>query len=326
MQKVYIILLNWNGERETCDCIASLLDLEYRQFDIVVCDNASEKQSVALLESFCARLLEESKINSFETVERHLTFRRNHTQPRNITLIHTGGNLGFAGGVNVGLVFAAQQGDADYYWILNNDCMVDPQSLSALVLKSESAPATGICGSTLVYAHDRKTVQALGGARYHKFTGASYALGAFQQLGELAVNEAAIEAEMSYVVGASMLVSRQFVEVIGLMDERYFLYSEEHDWAHRAVLKGFKLAYAAKSVVYHAHGASIGSDAKGGSPKSLYYLYRSKILFTKKFYPLLALFVRFYALYVAFKFFVKGRLSKGWAIVQAVLIGKRVYD
>lgn len=326
MQKVYIILLNWNGERETCDCIASLLDLEYTQFDIVLCDNASERKSVAMLEACCERLLAEGKINSFEAVDGDSAARRTHGQPKNITLIHTGGNLGFAGGVNVGLAYAEQQGDAAYYWILNNDCTVHSQSLSALVQKFESSSATGICGSTLVYAHDRKTIQALGGARYHKFSGASYALGAFQQLDDLEVKEAEIEAEMSYVVGASMLVSRRFVEAVGLMDERYFLYSEEHDWAHRAVLKGFKLAYAAKSVVYHAHGASIGSDAKGGSPKSLYYLYRSKILFTKKFYPLLVLSVRFYALYVAFKFFVKGHLSKGWAIVQAVLLGNRIYD
>lgn len=326
MRKVYIIVLNWNGERETCDCITSLLDLEYTQFDIVVCDNASEKKSVAMLEAFCERLLAEGKINSFEAVDGVSAARRTHGQPKNITLIHTGGNLGFAGGVNVGLVYAGQQGDADYYWILNNDCTVHPQSLSALVRKCERAPETGICGSTLVYAHDRKTIQALGGAKYHKFSGASYALGAFQQLDEVAMNEAEVEANMSYVVGASMLVTRQLVQGVGLMDERYFLYSEEHDWAHQAVLKGFKLAYAANSLVYHAHGASIGSDAKGGSPKSLYYLYRSKILFTKKFYPLLVLSVCCYALYVAFKFWVKGHPSKGFAIVQGVLMGKRSDD
>lgn len=326
MNKVYVILLNWDGEDDTCNCIDSLLSLTHKHFDIVICDNQSERKSVDYIQSFCQRLHDEGSINSFNVLENiEFTQRANVDSPQ-ITLIQTGDNLGFAGGVNVGLKYAASQSDADYYWILNNDCTVHPQSLSALVQKFESSSATGICGSTLVYAHDRKTIQALGGARYHKFSGASYALGAFQQLDDLEVKEAEIEAEMSYVVGASMLVSRRFVEAVGLMDERYFLYSEEHDWAHRAVLKGFNLAYAAKSVVYHAHGASIGSDAKGGSPKSLYYLYRSKILFTKKFYPLLVLSVRFYALYVAFKFFVKGHLSKGWAIVQAVLLGNRIYD
>ncbi|MDP8567782.1 glycosyltransferase family 2 protein [Methylophilus aquaticus] len=326
MQKVYIILLNWNGERDTCDCIASLLNLEYAQFDIVVCDNASEKKSVAFIEAFCIGLLEDKKINGFESIEQNFLPRHNYHHPKNITLIHTGSNRGFAGGVNIGLAFAERQGDADYYWILNNDCIVDPQSLSELVLKFDSAPVTGICGSTLVYAHDRKTIQALGGAKYHKCSGASYALGAFQQLGKSAMSEAEVEANMSYVVGASMLVRRQLIDVVGLMDERYFLYSEEHDWAYRAVLRGFKLGYASKSVVYHKHGASIGSDAKGGSPKSLYYLYRSKILFTKKFYPLLVLFVIFNSLFVALKFLVKGNLPKGLAIVQAVLIGKRAYD
>jgi len=91
---------------------------------------------------------------------------------------------------------------------------------------------------------------------------------------------------MDYVNGAAMLASRAFLEKIGLMEESYFLYFEELDWAMRA--KGrFKLGYARESVIYHKEGSSIGSNADRlkRSLLSDKYLSRSRVLFTKRFLP-----------------------------------------
>ena len=96
-----------------------------------------------------------------------------------------------------------------------------------------------------------------------------------------------VERRMAYVVGASMLVSRQFVQTIGLMEESYFLYSEEIDWATRA--KGsFLLAYAPASVVYHKEGGSTGakSGARTRNPLVDYYGCRSRLVFTLRFVKL----------------------------------------
>jgi len=94
---------------------------------------------------------------------------------------------------------------------------------------------------------------------------------------------AAVEQQLSCVVGAAMLVSRPFLEQVGLMREDYFLYYEEIDWATRA--KGrFKLGYAPRSVVFHKEGASIGTTASGGSPLSMFYLFRNRIRFTWRFH------------------------------------------
>jgi hypothetical protein len=321
MSKVYVILLNWNGEVDTCNCIESLLTLNYKNFDIVICDNQSRQDSIDYIQSFCERLHDGGQIKGFSSLA-NVTFdaKSNLASPQ-ITLIQTGGNLGFAGGVNVGLKYAIAQNDADYYWILNNDCIATPDSLTALIERTQSDDSIGICGSTLIYEHDRKTVQALGGASYNKYLGVSRSIGAFQKFDSADINEDKVEARMSYVIGASMLVSNALIKKIGMMDERYFLYSEEHDWAYRALLAGYKLALAKSSIIYHKHGASIGSSAQGGSPKSMFYLYRSKIMYTKKFHIYCIGSVALYSFYQAFKFIVKGYAEKSLAIVKGVFAG-----
>lgn len=316
-----MILLNWNGEVDTCSCIESLLSLNYQNFDIVICDNQSERKSVDYIESFCKRLCDRDRIKGFNSLANDTFSPKDDVDSPEITLIHTGGNLGFAGGVNVGLKYAITQNDADYYWILNNDCIATPDSLSAMIDRMKSDVAIGICGSTLIYEHDRKTIQALGGATYNKYLGASRSIGAFKELQNVDISEDEVEARMSYVIGASMLVSNALIKKIGMMDERYFLYSEEHDWAYRSLLAGYKLAHARNSIIYHRHGASIGSSAKGGSPKSMFYLYRSKLLYTKKFHVYCVCLVALYSFYQAFKFLVKGHAEKSLAIVKGVFAG-----
>jgi GT2 family glycosyltransferase len=71
---------------------------------------------------------------------------------------------------------------------------------------------------------------------------------------------ASVEAGLSYVAGASLCVTRAFVEQIGLLDESYFLYYEELDWAARSRGR-FGIACADDSIVYHKGGASTGYDA-----------------------------------------------------------------
>lgn len=321
MSKVYIILLNWNGEVDTCNCVESILSSTHKHFDILICDNQSEKKSVDYIESFCKRLYAEGRIGNFNNLQNTEFTQKADINSPQISLIHTGGNLGFAGGVNVGLKYAMSQKDSEYYWILNNDCIVTTDALGALLQRMKSDQAVGICGSTLIYEHDRKTVQALGGAAYNKFSGASRAIGAFEKIENISMSDEQVEARMSYIIGASMLVSGTFIKKVGLMDESYFLYSEEQDWAHRALSRGFKLAYARHSVVYHKHGASIGSNAYGGSPKSMFYLYRSKVIYTKKFHLLCLSTVVLHCLYLAFKFLLKGHADKSLAMVKGVFSG-----
>lgn len=124
-----------------------------------------------------------------------------------------------------------------------------------------------------------------------------------------------------------MLVSRQFVEQIGLMSEDYFLYFEEVDWAVRA--KGrFSLGYAPKSIVYHKVGASIGTSSNPAK-KSLtcdYYNIRNRILFTRRYYPF---FLPTVYLVLALELLLRllcGRLDRTIMIARQMLHGGKCSD
>src|SRR5215213_2485085 len=101
--KVFIIILNWNGWQDTLECLASLNGLAYSSYEIVVVDNGSTDES---------------------------EIRIREARP-DITLLQTGSNLGYAGGNNVGIRYALEQG-AEYVWLLNNDTVVHPASLRTL--------------------------------------------------------------------------------------------------------------------------------------------------------------------------------------------------
>ena len=195
-------------------------------------------------------------------------------------------NLGFAGGNNIGIRFAAASKAVNYIWLLNNDTIIDDNTISKLVERMEEADDAGLCGATVLFYNKADRIQALGGARYNQWTGLVKPIGTHKQW-PITVNRDAVEKQIDYVFGASIFVSLQFIKRVGLMDEAYFLYFEELDWIYRAPKK-FKLLYAPDAIVYHKEGASIGSSSNGKkrSPKSYYWLLRSRIRFTRKFYPL----------------------------------------
>lgn len=308
--KVYIILLNWNNAVDTLECIESLMNLDFITYDIVVCDN-------------------ESRIDDFDKLTQGVNFFLQRQNCKvNISVLPTGGNLGFAGGVNCGIKYAISRGDFSYVWILNNDTVVAQDALTQLVDHAQHCQA-GICGSSLIYYGDRNKIQAFGGATYNQWSGRSKAIGAFRPTDEIPQSSDQIEKKMAYVIGASMLVSKRFIESIGVMREEYFLYSEEHDWAHRGILSGEKLAYAAKSHVFHKHGATIGTNPSGGSSLSLFYLYRAKILFTRCHYPLCLLPVVSVVIWDIVKFALKGYPQKAIAVARGLsrgLLDKGISD
>ena len=316
---VYVIVLNWNGSNDTLNCVQSVLALGYESLHILVCDNASLPDEISKLKTGLQNIAPRNYQHEFFSPPPNRTPQLNiKRSPNGITLLHTGGNLGFAGGVNVGLRFALAQGDLDFAWVLNNDTEVDPGALAAVVDRMKTDPKIGICGSSLIYHGHRKQVQALGGASYQPWRARSRALGAFFRTCDIPTNPSIIEARMDYVVGAAMLVSRQFLETVGPMDDRYFLYSEEHDWAHRGRQLGFKLAWAPGSVVFHKHGATIGTSSQGGSPLSLFYLYRNKALFTWRHYPARLPVVLLWLAWDGLKFLLKGHPAKTWASWRGV--------
>jgi len=275
---VAVVILNWNGWHDTLACVRSVLT-HAPDAQIVVCDNASSDGSYDHLKAALSSELPAGALCCLQSVDHSLQPVEAH-----VVLIQNGANLGFAGGCNIGLRFALRQ-QHGYFWLLNNDTEIEPGALDELLQRMADDSQIGMCGSRLVYFDTPEVVQARGGATYDPTTGVGQHLGVHESVDAIEDPEA-IEADMDYVVGASMLVSRRFVELVGLMQEDYFLYFEELDWATRGRACGFRLGYAPRSVVRHREGASIGSSHQGpGSMLSLRYLSRNRLLYTQRFHP-----------------------------------------
>ncbi|GAA0083796.1 glycosyltransferase family 2 protein [Clostridium sp. CTA-7] len=213
---VYIILVNYNGVEDTIECIKSLNKIKYDNYKIVIVDNNSNKKDVEIL----------SKQSGFKlfTLEE---------------------NIGFAGGNNVGIEFAMKN-KADYVLLLNNDTVVEGDFLCKLVETVESDKNIGAVGGKIFY-FDNKEVLWYAGAKINKFNGKTKHEG----VDEVDSEKYSIQKETDYITGCMMLVSRDVLEKVGMMDDSYFLYYEETDWNVRIRHAGYKLIYNPESIIYH---------------------------------------------------------------------------
>jgi GT2 family glycosyltransferase len=291
-----VIILNWNGWTDTIECLESLFRLRSKDVGVVVCDNGSSDESLQRIKAWAQGEIESVSENpqlsslTIPAVPKpipYIELTREQAESgdakghESLTLIQNGTNLGFAAGNNVGLRYALSISDYRYFWLLNNDTVVEPTALETLVREMHEHPEVGLCGSLNLSYHHPEDIQALGGKTYNRWTSR------VNKLPKLTRRELGSPAPaMDFVNGAATMVSRTFLEEIGLMDESYFLYFEELDWAMRARGK-FVLGFASESVIYHKEGASIGShpDRLKRSLVSDKYLSRNRVLFTKRFFP-----------------------------------------
>jgi GT2 family glycosyltransferase len=335
MARVYIVILNWNGWRDTIECLESVFRLEYPQFGVIVCDNASSDDSLGHIRRWArGEQLAECKNPKLA----HLVFppiqkpipvwsmdkQESTAAPKidaPLILIQTGANLGFAGGCNVGLRYALAQPDCDYVWLLNNDTVVDPQALTLLVDVMRANPRLGMSGSLNLSYYSPDKIQLVGGCRYDPWTGRAKRVGEGASLDHVRTDN---PERIDSVQGTSMLVTREFLQTVGLMEESYFLYCEELDWAMRA--RGtFEIGCSPRSMIYHKEGASIGSnrDRSLRSPLSEQYGVSSRILFTGRYYPALLPFVLCWVVLATLHRLVKGNPRKAKVMGMAIFEGLR---
>lgn len=216
---VYIILLNWNGWRDTIDCLNSIKKSDYQNYQIIVVDNGSTDDSVLQLRLF----------------------------DPNLIILESGNNLGFAGGNNIGIRYALQN-NADYIWLLNNDTIVDSSALSAMVKVALSDTRIGAVGSVLYYMDDPYKVQAWGGGWVNMWLGI-----ARHYLSPVAVEK------IDYITGASLFLNCKALNDVGFLDDNYFMYWEDTDFGFRLRKSGWKLSVAAEAKVFHKESASLGN-------------------------------------------------------------------
>lgn len=252
VKKVTVVILNYKLKDQTIDCIKSVEKSTYPSLEIVVVDNNSEDGLGKEILNF-----------------------------PNVKFIQNNDNLGYAGGNNVGIKYALEKG-SDYIFILNPDTTLDKDAIKFLVERLED-PKVGIV-SPKVYFSDSQKIWYAGGI----FDKANV-LGSHRGVDQQDKKQYDESSETDFATGAALVIKKQAFEEIGFFDERYFLYYEESDFCYRAKLKGFKIMYIPKAVVYHKNAQATGL----GSPLQDYFITRNRMLFAAKFLPLRTRFALF---------------------------------
>lgn len=336
----YIVVLNWNGWQDTIACLESLLTMDAINYRIVVCDNGSTDGSLKALVDWAnggrktrspGNILLSHLARQESHAVAHTCFHADSLRSRcsehdhPIIFLDNGANLGFAAGNNTGIQYALSQPDMTHVWLLNNDTVVEPTTLQNMLARLAKDPGAGCCGSVIKFYDDPTVIQAVGGCSFNSITGiASETLGRYAT--KVSHEEIShYEKTMDYISGASYLVTRQYLETVGLMEEDYFLYYEEIDWAMRNAGQ-FRQVIAADAIVYHREGSSIGSASLDRPPSLLsdFYMTRSKLRFMARHKPEFLPVAYLLTLFQALNRFRRGRVKNGWILIQ-VVFGRKTW-
>jgi GT2 family glycosyltransferase/glycosyltransferase involved in cell wall biosynthesis len=192
-----------------------------------------------------------------------------------ITYIHTGSNLGFSGGTNVGIREALARG-ADRVLLVNSDVIVPPDAVEHLDRCLDTTPDAGIAGPVVLARSEPDRIASLG---------MSYApsTGRMRHRGYGSANRPD-QAEARLVDGVSgclMLVKRDVFDAVGIFDEEYFFSFEDLDFCLKARRAGFATVLAGLATVYHEGGQSLGAT----SPRRFYFAARNHLLLARRAEP-----------------------------------------
>jgi len=292
--RVSIIILNWNGWKDTIECLESLYRIDYPNYDVIVVDNGSQDDSIQKIKEYAKGKIEVNSkffkynpnnkpIKVFEVNENEAKqgkFNRplyeKFDVDRRMILIKNKKNYGFTGGNNIGMKFALSVLNPDYVLLLNNDTVVEKDFLKELVKVAESDEKIGIVGPKIYYYdyNGRSDIIQSAGAKINLRTGANHIIGRY----EIDVGQYDEAKEVDYVSGACLLVKSGVLKKVGLLDPEYFTYWEETDLCMRVKKAGYKILYAPQAKIWHKESVSW----KKSKPVRIYYLNRNKFLFIRK--------------------------------------------
>jgi GT2 family glycosyltransferase len=234
------VVLNWNGLADTIQCLDSLGYLSYprERLRVVVVDNGSEDGSPGVLRA----------------------------RYPGLTVIENHRNLGYTGGMNVGLRFARAEG-AEYIWLLNNDATADRESLSRLIRVGEATAGVGLL-SPGVYDADSGAVHWAG-------TVLDVPRRVFVDVVDAEKRGVGVAEGPMLLWGTAMLIKRAAAEAVGYFDDRYFAYVEDLDYSLRVINIGMETRVVRDARIFHKGAQSLGRM----SPVRHYLLERNRYLF-----------------------------------------------
>ena len=289
--KVSIIILNWNGWKDTIECLESLYQITYPNYDVIVVDNGSENESVERIKEYVeGKIKVESKFFEYSIENKPIKIIEytreeeeagggkeneitNLPSNRKLILIKNEKNYGFAEGNNIGMRYALKALNPDYILLLNNDTVVDPEFLTELLNVAGSDQRIGILGSKTYYYSQPNRIQ-LTWNKIDMWRGLVFLAGA----GEIDRGQHNEIRETDYVPGSCLLIKQETIKRIGLLDASYFNYWEETDYCMRAKKAVFRSFYCPNAKVWH----KISQSASKVAGFSAYYMTRNRFQFMKQ--------------------------------------------
>jgi len=242
---ISVIILNWNNLTDTIVCIDSLFNSTMQINKIIVVDNGSTDNSGNLLE-------------------------KRYGGDKNIKVILNASNEGFSRGINLGIREAIKN-KPDFLLLLNNDAVLDGSCIKNLIDAFDADGKCGIAGPRIHYFH-KKDIVWQGGGYFNYWTGGNVV----PEKNKRPKQYKDEYVKASFLTGCIMLLKREVIEKIGLLDEDIFFYEEDVDFCLRAKKAGFELYYVPSATAWHkVEGIRI-------TPFAFYHRARSRILVLRK--------------------------------------------
>ena len=272
MPRVAVVILNWNGWRDTIECLESLGRVSYDPFVIVVVDNASADESIQKLRDYCkgrvevqsrfpnlSRAPESKQMVEYTRAEAEQCSESGlptlgSTPNKLLVLIRNERNSGFAEGSNIGIRFALSTMDPSYILLLNNDTVVDHAFLTQLVRVGESNSRIGIVGPKILYYDFRGKNDVIwyAGGRIDVWREwVFYHIG----IGKQDQGQFDTQAETEWCTGAAFLMKNELVKT-ALLNSAYLFGTEDVEYSINARKHGFAVVYAPTAKVWHKVGVS----------------------------------------------------------------------
>lgn len=282
---VSIITLNYNQAQVTREFLESSRKLNYRNYEILVCDMASSISPATVF---------------------------NVSDYPNTRLLLSEKNLGFAGGNNWGM----HQAKGEFIFIVNNDTELTADLIQSLLEPFSQNPMIAIVCPKIKYFSQPRIIQYAGFSPMNKLTGRTATIGDLQQdHGQYDVSGPTAAAH-----GCAMMVKKMVIEKTGMFPEKFFLYYEEWDWSARVQKAGYIIWYQSSATIFHKESMSVGKE----NPLKAYYHTRNRILYMRRNsgpVQLIAftLFFTFFTLPISIiRYLLKARFLQLWWFLRGV--------
>ncbi|MGA3198887.1 MAG: glycosyltransferase family 2 protein [Halobacteriota archaeon] len=300
--KICIVILNWNGWKDTIECLESLYRISYSDYDVVVVDNNSQDDSLARIRAYARNeMVVESPFFSYGhghnkplTIteytraeiqglqELSLSAKLNGkcldgAPDRRLVVIKNERNFGFSEGSNIGIRYALKAA-ANYVLLLNNDTVVEEHFLAELVRVAQQDRHIGVIGPAVFWYNLPDRIQSTG-ANINFWTGRTIVLNWCKTAANLDISSNDGLLPVNYVAGACFLVKREVIDAVGELDPMYFLYGEEADWCLRISRAGYSIICDLNAKIWHKRMRSSFKSRKF----SQYYPGRNRVVFMRKY-------------------------------------------